>query len=408
MKIQEPFLMFAILGFFATALTGKCWGEGFDWVVPQNDGLDWVMPQNHFNGVSYQGNLSYWKTIGSLDLGNDLNIPLNINFSSGRSAASPYLGKGWLLALLESNVVQINGRLFSMVLPDGLTIRFKRQSPTDATMTGDGGRWRAQIAENKITAWDSTGWTLVFTDGKISTITTPEYKQLSFNYQNGAVKEIDEDFKPVLTVVRDSASGIVSGLSFNGKQIFFEQGKMPIIEDIAGQKIVGEIQSSLEKVTLADGLVENYKFSTGPGLNPTLDISGVDNRSFTWDAVSKNLLRDGEWVYAITPGANPLDNAKIERSNKTGKSEYWYLDRRTGVETIVHLNGNKTIQERFTNAGPLSNEIRSEKTYAPDGTLAQEREYSYNESGDLIRKVENFVVVDDDGKRKTLTELTNY
>ncbi len=348
-------------------------------------GLDWKVPKNHFDGVNERGNLSYWEKVGDVHLNETTNVPLVIGFNSARTSTSPYLGDGWTLPFLESNVVQVDSKRFLMMLPDGENVRFKRKDETSQILQGQGG-WMAQLDQNSFTVWATCGWKIVFNEGKISSITTPRNEQITYLYKNGVVTEVDEGSKPLLTVF-DNAKGSVSGLTFNGTRVDFEQGQKPNVESIGGQTVIGNMSSSLDKVTMSGGKIENYKFAVDPKLVPTLVISGVNNRTFSWDPFTKLILKDGDWSYKITPGTKPFANAEIERSslNKPLQTEYYYNDNTTGVTTEQGLNGVRLVTQRFIEPGPLYERVRT-VTEIKNGSTTILSHCDYDELGRLLRK----------------------
>src|SRR5689334_19404920 len=114
-------------------------------------GLKWRLPKDHFNGVNESGSVSYWEQVGELDLSDGLKIPLVIGFESSRESVSPYLGHGWILALLDSNIVQTDENNFKMTLPDGYTLSFARERQAPSLLSGQAG-WKAEIKNQTITA----------------------------------------------------------------------------------------------------------------------------------------------------------------------------------------------------------------------------------------------------------------
>jgi len=346
-------------------------------------GLDWNVPQNHFDGVNEQGKLFYWEQIGDLELSDGLNIPLTMGFSSGRTSSSPYLGKGWILPLLESNLVQINSKLFLATLPDGVKIRFWRAKETDTTLTGQADGWMAELGDNSTTLWAECGWKIVYSNGRIASITTPQNQKLIYNYKGGVATDLDLDGKPILNAIMDD-SGNVFGISFNNKRISFAKSQKPNVESINGQKVIGEIDSSLNRVTFDDGTADIFNFAVDSALNPTLTVSGNHDRSFSWDPLTQLILKDGAWSYNIISGVGMFDNAQITRKNSQGQSEFWYHDKKAGEEITQELDGTKKITKAFV-SGVLRGKIRSiEEIRGKDTTTTYSA--AYNETGGLIRE----------------------
>ncbi len=116
-------------------------------------GVDWVMPVDYFDGVSDVGGyVDYWETVGSVDCGNGLKLPIFINFRSNNVATSPYLGQGWTLPLLESHMVQTGLNSFLMVQPDGTRNFFTRDKPEDTELKDPAG-WKAGINAIRSQHW---------------------------------------------------------------------------------------------------------------------------------------------------------------------------------------------------------------------------------------------------------------
>jgi hypothetical protein len=351
-------------------------------------GMDWTIPTNHFSGVNGKGYVAFWEKIGNLDFGDGLKVPLIIGFNSSRSSSSPYLGYGWTLALLESHLVQVNNNLFLMTLPNGFNVRLNRKSDTDSTLSGEGGAWMGEIGEHTTTLWADCGWKLVFSDGKLTSIITPSNQELTYLYQGGIVREIDKSGAPLLKVSIDQA-GEVDGIDFNSRHISIAEAQKPYVERLNGQNVVGAVTPSLHTLTFPNGSSETFKFAVDASLQPTLEISGIATRSFTWDPATKFILKSGDWSYKIAPAESdgPFSNAQITRINSKGQSEYWYYDRLNGTVTAVGQDGVKRIREFFV-SGLLFNKTRK-ITEVRNNVANVVYLAAYDEKGRLIRKVDH-------------------
>lgn len=350
-------------------------------------GLSWEVPTNHFDGVNEQGYVSYWEKIGEVDLGNDLKLPLIVNFRSNRESSSPYLGQGWLLALLESNIFQVDENKFMMVQPDGLQRWFWRDKPGSTTLDGQG-RWKAEIKGNTITAWATCGWKLSYNKGRIASITTPKSRKLEF-VRSGAVNlvtEIRENGAAVLRVETDSRTNKVSGLAFNNQHIGIELADKPRVEALNGRNLIGMMDKSLNKLMLPGGTARSYEFAVNDKIQPTLKITNKADkeRLFTWNPTTKQIASDNDWTYKIT-GANALANAAIGRTNVKKQTEYWFLDEAKGQETTQDIDGIKNTTSWFT-SGVLVGKIRKKET-TENGTQITAYRAAYDDEGHLIREL---------------------
>jgi len=353
-------------------------------------GVDWRVPANHFDGVNEWGKLSYWRQIGKIDLGDNLEIPLIIGFNPTRGY-SPYLGRGWMVSLLESNIVQVDENKFLLTQPDGISRQFWRKKPTDTILQGQGG-WKGEIRENLITVWADCGWKLTFNKGKIASIATPKNRAINLAYANGRVSEIQEQGRTILKVESDPMSGLINGLSYGTNHIGIELGDKPKIETIQGLNVVGGNEQSLHKLTLPDGTQAIYDFGVDEKLQPTLKVSGDTSRQFVWNPMSGKAVQDGEWNYDIKPTETQYTNSAISRTNSKSQTEFWYLDKENGIETVKGLDGIQRITSRYT-SGQLAGKIRDIKEIE-NGASRTALKNSYDENGRILRRIDKWGVIE--------------
>jgi hypothetical protein len=352
-------------------------------------GVDWRVPTNHFDGVNEWGKLSYWRQIGKIDLGDNLEIPLIIGFNPTRGD-SPYLGRGWMISILESNIVQVDESKFLLTQPDGISRQFWRGKPTDTVLQGQGG-WKGEIKDNSITVWAECGWKLVFNRGKITSIATPKNRIINLVYTNGRVSEIQEQGRTVLRVESDLMSGRVNGLTYGTNHIGIELGDKPKVETIQGLNVVAGSEQSLHKLAFANGTQAIYDFGVDEKLQPTLKVSGDASRQFVWNPMSGKAVQDGEWAYDIKPTDAQYTNAAISRTNSKSQTEFWYLDKEKGVETVKRLDGIQRITNRYT-SGQLAGKIRDIREIE-NGVTRTILKNSYDEMGRPIRSTNELGIV---------------
>jgi len=342
-------------------------------------GIDLGAPQNHFDGVNEWGELAYWYDIGEIDADHKQNLPLVIGFNPRRKT-SPYLGTGWIIPLLEANIVQLDEKRFVLTQPDGSIRRFGRRSPGETILQGEGD-WKGDIKGNTITVWASCGWKMVFVQGKITSITTPQGDLISYKYSNGLVTDLSESGREILSVSRDPEGELVK-LKYGKNTVCAELGEKPEVETIDGQRVVGKISRSLHRITLSDGSTINYDFVVDERKFPTLEITGAVQRNFTWNPADGHILRDGIWTYDIRGGEQFLENSNIERTNSQGQNESWFLDVSNGREIFKDIDGTTVLKTWFT-SGFLANKIRSIESKKGDAVTYVYKP-RYDDAGRLI------------------------
>lgn len=63
--------------------------------------VNWTMPNYHFDYVNNQGQFSVWKRLAEVDVGDGLTLPIQLNFTPGRSFPTPTLNMpGTMIGLL--------------------------------------------------------------------------------------------------------------------------------------------------------------------------------------------------------------------------------------------------------------------------------------------------------------------
>lgn len=354
-------------------------------------GIEWSVPVTHFDGVDSKGHVCYSEKIGEVDVSDGVKLPLIINFRSDREFASPYLGKGWILALLDSNFVQTAENAFLMTQPDGWVRPFYRAKASDNVLDG-GVDWKAEIKGENITAWAGCGWKLTYIKGRLNAISTPKNRRLEFVYSANGVTELREGGEVRLTVERDPSNGRVRAISSNKTRVEISYGKRPRLQVIGGQTVVAGMDESLAAVS-HDDKGEDFEFGITDKMQPNLRIAkkGVPDRLFVWDAVSRRIRFDSGWNYQVEPQANLVDVA-ITRMDQSGKKEYWLNESGKGRETVQTIDGIVHITDTFV-SGPLRGRIRKKTESSQSGEKIVYRA-TYDDKGDLIRKLEDGIVAE--------------
>lgn len=348
-------------------------------------GVELELPSNHFDGVNELGELSFWEKVGEIKLEDDLRLPININFRSGRETTSRYLGKGWLLAPLDSNIVQLEENRFMMLQPNGSWIYFTRRNPTDTILHGQGS-WKAEIKADTITAWANCRDKLVFSKGKLTTIFVKN-RTLDLIYSGDQVSEIREGGNTLLRVDIDSITGNVVGLSVGKNKISFELGEKPKVEVIAGKRVVAGIEKSLTKLKLGLGFEQVIDYALDDTLEPTIKITGDgQTRTMKWDPMTRFISMDGDWKYQIDPGATRYVNAAITRKTADGRREYWFKNLASGKEIYTLPNGAERTKAWFT-SGALAGRIRevSDSNGRSNGAKSVVYKAYFDEKGNILR-----------------------
>jgi hypothetical protein len=346
-------------------------------------GLDWTLPQAHFAGVEEHGYVSYWEKIGEVDLGGNVVLPVYIGFNSRREASSPVLGKGWIVALLESHVEPIDENAMNVVMPDGWTFLFLRNGNTE-TWRGSAG-WVGETDDSRFTITAPCGWKLKFDGGKIQEIDSDTGGTLTYGYNGGVPMEIDHDGHAVLQVERDAGSGIASALILGEQRIALALAQRPRIVALRGQNLIDGLDPSLSSLQWPDGKRETLTFGTDKSLNPTLTLNetGQPPRTFVWDATTRQIKTDGKWTYTLVP---VQDHLRFIRTSVLHEEESYEANNATGMSAEKDADGPETVTWRFVN-GPLAGLVRKVEQVGDHGARQPLYSASYYPSGEIMREI---------------------
>jgi|GEM_PF-2867623 len=340
-------------------------------------GINWAKPTSHFDGVDEQGRVLYSEKLEPVNMGEGYeDIPVFLMFKSNWNNSSPYVGQGWMLPLLESRMEQVDETTFRQWMPDGWFQTYWRD-PKYPNLLNGGHGWKASVQSDDITAWADCGWKIVYEKGRIISLTSPKNHTFNWLYSNGKVTAIEDSLshQQILQVLSD-ADGTVTGIKAGDKQVSWEMGKRPQVQNVGDKSIVAGTTPSLDKLTFSDRASETFVFSVDDHLYPTLKVN--DKRLISWEPMNGTILRDGNWSYTIKHYANSASTVPQTRVNSLGQKEYWFRDDEKGVEIVQGINGIKTITSWFV-SGKMAGELRRvEKEFAGTTTVVQQMTYDEN------------------------------
>jgi hypothetical protein len=360
-------------------------------------GIQWNLPQNHFDGIDKDGYISYWEKIGEIDDGRGTRFPLHVNFRSDRELVSPFFGYGWMVAFLDSHIIQIDEKTFRLVQPDGWIRNFRRKNVAEVILEGGGG-WKAEIRGNGIIAWAPCGWKLTYLRGKIQSFSTPQNDIIQYNYIDNRLSSVTKGGRELLGIQYDTqgkATRLTTSLKtyiikYGFKKRFL--GTREIGMDYGVSQILSEGRQS---VLFEYGYTENNTISS-----LTINKPNGNTRRLCWNTVNKRATQDNDWNYTIAStrgtGINKIDVTIITRRNDV-KIESWHWG--NGYEFTQNEEGSWNKIEKFI-SGPFQGKIRYVETLT--NGVRSTTTYLYKEGGMLLEKKRIL-----DGGRETLQNYFN-
>jgi len=263
-----------------------CLGLSFFTTWPLQACGDFRLPKTHFEGVSEAGFVSHWEQLGNLDLG-DIKVPLIVGFRTYDQLPSKELGAGWIMPLLDANIVARDENNFDMVQPDGHVAIFNRDGSNPVILHGSSG-YLAEIQGDNIIVHSTcgSGWKMVFTKGKLTSLSKGSHELSITRDEQGRVTEVRDGLKPVMTLEADQVTGLAKSITVGDtKKYQFSYDAKPRVETIQGQNMVSGVGQSLHEIIYPDGKKETFDFAVTDKLLPDLKITDMagNERIIIWD-----------------------------------------------------------------------------------------------------------------------------
>ena len=350
-------------------------------IAAEGCGLDWSLPVAHYEGVEEHGYVAYWEKIGDIDLGSGLVIPVHIGFNSRREASSAVLGKGWIVALLESHVEPVDDNCMRVIMPDGWT--FLQLSSATATRRPGAATWAGSARRTtRFSPSQRRAGGRSSSTGAKSSNSKASSAPLTWRYNGGVPTEVDDGDRAILQVEPDPATG-AGALVIDGHRIGVAMGKRPEVTSQSGGNLIAGFDPCVSGLQRPDGKKETFDFSTDGALFPTLTIAGTgaESREFSWDPATRQIRSDGDWTYQLVRAG---DHLHYERTAADGKSESYEADNARGVTVEKGPDGREVSTYRFP-AGPLAGQIRKIVEDA-SGEAKVLYTASYYPSGNVMRE----------------------
>ena len=363
------------------------WMGGVSLAIGRPVNLD--APSGTLGAASAFGYVEEWREIQDVDFGNGVALPLRLEFSSEPGQQSAYLGHGWWVPLLEAKAVMIDEKTMRTELLCGKVLYLHR-TPAAGQFATLSGEWKGaqDSAADNFTVWRDDGWLLRYHKSHLVELKTDQGRDIQWKYDGDNLVSLEERGGSALTVERDGA-GTPTAFVVNGQRYSFTLGRRPLVQKVNGQILVSELAATLSNWRWPNGSSDTFNYSLTPGRDPlweTTDAGGQKSR-YTWDA-NGHILSGNDWTYQVGPRVPKSNLPEISRTNAQGQSESIRIATVTGEIIERNLQGMETRTVLFRNPGPFFNKVREITETAADGMTRVIAKRSYDETGRLIRSLD--------------------
>jgi YD repeat-containing protein len=394
----------------AACLAAVSFIGGSAWSRP----VDLSAPSGEVGAANSKGYLEIWRDIedAGIDFGKGSYLALRYKFSTD-PATGGILGPGFYMPMLEARNVLIRESTMRAYLPCGKGLYFWRDTVDPTKFQSVDKEWTGALKGDDFTIWRDDGWTTVYHQGRLSSITTDERHVFTWDYDGNThmATGISEDGKSLVTV-EPNQQGLVDAIVFDGKRYQFGYSERPLLEMLQGQPVIKQLAIALSSFKYPDGKTETFKFALTPDRIPTMTFTDPDKKQtlYTWDVANSHIATeqrpDGSWTYKIGSITQDYGLPSIMRTSADGKTEGITVDNKMGTYTSM-ADGVATVTHVFETPGPLYHKVQKIEEITGNITALVYRA-SYDETGRLIRSTDKqgyitTLIYDGEGKLKNET-----
>lgn len=172
-------------------------------------GISWSVSNMHaFYGINAKGEVDITEAVGYIDVDEENQIDLSINFNSKRRIASKLFGYGWWFGLIDSYVVKDTKDSYKFVMPSGQEIILKQNYDDKKIFETNRKNWILEEIPNGFSISGSCGVILTYKRNLLDQIKYSNGTILSFKYEGSRLKHIRVKSEPILSFRYDKDNTI--------------------------------------------------------------------------------------------------------------------------------------------------------------------------------------------------------
>jgi hypothetical protein len=357
-------------------------------------GISWIQPTTPMDS-KYR--FQYWTSLGEVGLGKskqakETNIPLYLGFNPAFSFPS-LLGAGWSLPIFESRIEWSGADTAILLLPDGQRGPLERMKKNKRRLGGNG--WVAEISGRQVTCKASCGWTLVFLDNRLVSMSSPDGVQMDLVVGADRSRSWVTGGRTLISIKPDfdkKTTQKIHHLRYGGESALLRMGMRPVFVKEGGKN---SGKKAREKLVQTESLVSiefNDPVKKLHRYNCQKDSLRTNETVFKWNPENQELVQVGDVSYSQVTiegvrclkevdgkGRIQLSGTRIGRAMTVSKD---FEEKDIKVQEYIPLprRGLLEVPRRLY-------KIR------PNGEKFLAREYWYNEQGEAYR-----AYVNEDGK----------
>jgi hypothetical protein len=319
-------------------------------------------------------------SLGDIDFGNGLKLPLVLNFSSAIRPPSPEFGQGWECPLFQSKIFDAQPNLKRMETLGGKYLYFVYNPRTESWKHFFTDDWKGVAKGDDFELTYKDSYKLVFNRGLINSLTTPDNRTIVWNRTGNKLISLQEMGKPPALIISYDPLGFA-------KQILLNPDNKNVVKGVYNFSS-SLVYAGIEKIQCPGN--NDVSFVQSRDKSGTFMANWTDPThapmSLAWDSKTGKIQSDGKYTYQINEVSGDLTWPHMERTNiETRKAESYYFDQAHGTTDETLADGTVRHIEMIQAPGPNYKAIRLIQD-TKDGTTRLVLRHAFDENGHVLQE----------------------
>ena len=351
-------------------------------------GVSWGVSNMHaFNEINAMGEVDIAEPIGYIDIDDENQMDLSINFNSNRRVASKTFGYGWWFGLTDSYVVKDTQDSYKFVMPNSWEVILKRSYKNKKIFETKRKNWVLEEIPNGFSVSGSCGVAFIFKRNFLDQVKYSNGTTLFFKYEGGKLKQINTKGRSIILFRYDNDGMIYLDLVKEKRTIKFN------VSEVSGY---GKLLAEQADFPDAKHIKKySYKFSDSEVSELSITQNG-ETKKYFWETGSGLIVREelyngtrlaDSYEYTI-PNKDDVDKYKyLKRKSSSNKKEDIFYRNDKGV-SVNQRDGGDIVKIYENMSANCYGKPRKIETKHPDGRT-EEQLFLYDDKGRIIREVKD-------------------
>ena len=321
--------------------------------------------------------------LGKIPLGESLELPLVLNFSSEVRPPSQEFGQGWECPAFDSRLIDYQKNCKELKTLGGKVHYLVWDKKQEVWKHAYSEKWRGKESGGSFDLTHESGIRFQYRKGLISSMTMPDGRKFEWRRFNGKLASIGQAGKSPALEIQYDDNGFARKILLQPDRLGNARKSYTLAASL--------VYAGIEKIEGSDGRKISFERSRDRAGRQVAELR--DSRHLplrlSWDTATGHILGDGKWDYVISPvnrkkktGPYYPQMARTNRAN--GKTESYLFDPRTGIEKRGLQDGTIRLTHWIVAPGAPYKQIRLIEEQSKDGPKRTVLRRAFDSQGRLI------------------------